>query len=140
MEDDHVYRVPVKGLLQDDKGRVLVIWSTNNGWELPGGGIDYGEEAPEALRRELVEELGVEPDSVDEAPCLALTYLAKTGVRAGKWRLWLVYKARVDTDKIIISDDIEAEDWKFTALSDLNQDDIKMNERKLFAKLMELGY
>ena len=39
-------------------------------WDFPGGHIQPGEPARDALRRELAEELGVELESVDGGPVL----------------------------------------------------------------------
>lgn len=51
----------VRGLAQDQSGRVLLVRHTYRpGWYLPGGGVEAGQSAVEAVMRELAEEGGVE--------------------------------------------------------------------------------
>ncbi|WP_210416273.1 NUDIX domain-containing protein [Leptospira idonii] len=53
-------RVRVAALIQNNKGKILLIQQHKKGhgyWLLPGGGIEFGESAEEALKRELKEEL-----------------------------------------------------------------------------------
>ena len=54
--------VGVLALVVDGAGRVLLVEHTyRRGWYLPGGGVKRKEGLDDALRRELREEVGVEP-------------------------------------------------------------------------------
>ena len=50
----------VTAIVRNDAGDVLLIERTDNGlWALPGGAQDLGESAPDAVRREVLEETGI---------------------------------------------------------------------------------
>lgn len=59
-----IFRHPITGtsiipILPD--GRIVLIRRRDNGlWGLPGGMVDWGENIPTAVRRELTEETGLE--------------------------------------------------------------------------------
>ncbi|MGD8191741.1 NUDIX hydrolase [Brevibacillus ginsengisoli] len=51
--------ISIKGILLDQQ-RVLLVKNERLVWELPGGRLEPGETPEAALRRELLEELGVQ--------------------------------------------------------------------------------
>lgn len=60
---DYLYRISIKCLVQDDKGRVLVVKERGRDWwDLPGGGMDHGEKLADAIAREMKEEVNLEGD------------------------------------------------------------------------------
>jgi 8-oxo-dGTP pyrophosphatase MutT (NUDIX family) len=67
-------RPAVRALLADPEDRVLMVrWAFRDGsgvWGLPGGGIDPGESHGQALRRELLEEVGLDLPEDRHGPCV----------------------------------------------------------------------
>lgn len=50
----------------EHEGKVLFLWQPHRqGWSLPGGLLDRGEEPAEAVRREVAEEIGLDIDPGD---------------------------------------------------------------------------
>lgn len=48
-------------VLNKNKDAVLMVLKKNSGvWDCPGGGVDDGEDAEQAVKRELLEELGTD--------------------------------------------------------------------------------
>ncbi|NIX76226.1 NUDIX domain-containing protein [Microvirga terricola] len=70
----------VRGVVLDAENRVFLIRHTYvRGWHLPGGGVETGETALEALTRELREEGNI---VIDEAPSLwGIFFNSKTSPR-----------------------------------------------------------
>lgn len=60
---DYLYRISLKALIRNEKGEILVVKeSGRDWWDLPGGGLDYGESIKQCLARELKEEIGFDGD------------------------------------------------------------------------------
>lgn len=59
-EDEFIDRTGVYGIAVDSRGILLVYDKTRKMWDLPGGGIEEGEDKQEGLKREIKEETGFE--------------------------------------------------------------------------------
>ena len=56
---DCLYRISLKALIYNDAGQILVVKEIDRTyWDLPGGGMDFGETIELSLKRELYEEVG----------------------------------------------------------------------------------
>jgi 8-oxo-dGTP pyrophosphatase MutT (NUDIX family) len=80
-----VWQVSVKGVLGWD-GAVVLLRNDRDEWELPGGRLGAGEQPPDALRREIAEELGL------RAEMGALLLAESFEVVPGRWVLVLAYR------------------------------------------------
>ncbi|HEX7483591.1 MAG TPA: NUDIX hydrolase [Candidatus Saccharimonadales bacterium] len=59
MHNDSLYRVSLKCLIRNDDGDLLLVKEAGRDfWDLPGGGMDHGENIDAAIARELLEEVG----------------------------------------------------------------------------------
>ena len=59
MHNDSLYRVSLKCLIGNDDGDLLLVKEAGRDfWDLPGGGMDHGENIDAAIARELLEEVG----------------------------------------------------------------------------------
>ncbi|MCP3055476.1 NUDIX domain-containing protein [Aurantimonas marianensis] len=66
----------VRGAAFDEAGRVFLVRHTYvSGWHMPGGGVDPGETAVDALKREFREEGNLEPLDV---PRLVAVYFNRS--------------------------------------------------------------
>ncbi len=75
MNDGVLRRTAARVVLLDGQGRVLLLSAKDpvdsrkgSWWEIPGGGIDHGEQSHDAARRELFEETGIADAEI--GPCV----------------------------------------------------------------------
>jgi 8-oxo-dGTP diphosphatase len=75
------YRISVKALIFDESRTKFLLAKENKGtWEMPGGGIDWGEDARECLKREIFEEMGLEPTWIAEKPSHFFSFQCPKGI------------------------------------------------------------
>ncbi|PKM91159.1 hypothetical protein CVU82_03865 [Candidatus Falkowbacteria bacterium HGW-Falkowbacteria-1] len=71
---DAFYRVSVRGLMRD--GDKFLLGHHHDGdWETFGGGLDFGENLHQALKREILEETGCDVPYISKQPILALPHI-----------------------------------------------------------------
>lgn len=52
------YRVSFKAIIRDEQNRILMVYEADS-WDLPGGGVEFGETPKQTLVREFKEELAI---------------------------------------------------------------------------------
>lgn len=62
---DYIARPGVYAVIENNDRQIAVI-ETSNGYFLPGGGIDTGESVVDALKREVMEEIGYQSSILAE--------------------------------------------------------------------------
>ncbi len=95
------YRTSVKALVRNEQNQFLLAKETNGHWELLGGGLDFGENPHECLKREIKEETGLEVTYVSEHPLYFFTDLAHNGT----WVVNVVYEVKLKDLNFTSSDE-----------------------------------
>lgn len=109
---DCFYRVTIKGLCVRD-GKLLMIRESESlsggKWELPGGGLDFGNDIKSDFAREVEEEMGLTVTKMAEKPMYVWTWKYQNR-RDLKWFYACVLAFRVEFDNLNIrpSDECEA--------------------------------
>lgn len=122
---DCFYRVTVKGLCVRD-GKLLMIRESEGlsggKWELPGGGLDFGNDFKTDFSREVDEEMGLTVAKMAKSPLYVWTYKGE-GRRSMDWYYSCVLTFRVEFDHLNFRPSDECEEIKFFTkdeLKDLN--------------------
>jgi 8-oxo-dGTP pyrophosphatase MutT (NUDIX family) len=93
-------RVAAYALLRRDREVLLARIAPHiraNGWALPGGGVDHGEDPREALRREIYEETGLhaEPGRIVDVYSTHFTGARPDGLVEDYHGIGLIYEAEI---------------------------------------------
>lgn len=89
------YRVSVKAIILNEEKKFMLVKEDNGLWELPGGGLDFGESPQEGLQREIWEEMGLNTTFIADQPSYFFTCLNHKGVHISN----VVYEARLEHER-----------------------------------------
>ncbi len=99
---DCFYRVTVKGLCVRD-GKVLLVRESDEisgKWEMPGGGLDFGEDIKSCLKREIYEEMHLQVTKISDSPIYIWTYRYENNRRNLGWYYSLVLAYGVEFENL----------------------------------------
>lgn len=133
-------RVTVSGIIRNAKDEVLLCkMPSNRGvypgqWAIPGGGIDDGEKMIEALRRELMEEVGLEVGEVEPISFSddVRVKLMKDGTRKKLYMIHLIFDCKSLGDEVKINE--EFDEYKWVTIEKLKEFDLNEATIKTFDK------
>jgi len=110
-----------EGLFAKD-GKVLLFRESkkvSGRWELPGGGLDFGEDIREGLKREVMEESGMRVTKVSRMPAYAWTHRFENH-RGMDWFYSLVLAYRMELENFEFKINDECEEIGFFSKEELN--------------------
>jgi 8-oxo-dGTP diphosphatase len=119
------HRVTVKGLFVKD-GKIMLVKepvALSGKWELPGGGLDFGEDIYAALKREFMEEMGLEVRNIDKRPLYIWTWKYNNR-RNMDWYYSLVVTYKVELTNLNFKKTEECEDIGFFSKEELQTLDL----------------
>ena len=109
---DCFHRVTIKGLCVRD-GKVLLIQESNKKWEMPGGGLDFGEDIKTALRREVEEEMKLKIVKISDKPVYVWTHRYPPNSRNIGWYYSLVLAYQIEFENLDFTSCDECEALEF---------------------------
>lgn len=105
MYTDSLYRISLKCFITNAEGKVLVVRETGrSSWDLPGGGIDHGEDIRTAIARELEEELDYKGNFTYDVMRIDDPFKLRT---RDVWQMKVVYKVVLESNEIGVGKDAE---------------------------------
>lgn len=134
-------RVIVVGLIHNDRREWLLCrMPPDRGvfpgqWGIPGGGIEPGEDAENALRRELREEVGLEVSQVEPLLFTDGLYTKRfpDGTSRPIYMIFLVYKCLAAAGEVALNSEFEEYAW--VPPDSLRGYDLNLETVKTFTRL-----
>lgn len=108
-------------ILNETRDKFLVTKKSNGVWDLPGGGLEWGEKPHEGLSREIKEEMNLEITWIAERPAYFLggyPMLPEQDI----WLVNVVYETQVAHLEYTVSDEcVEVRFISVTDVAELDQ-------------------
>lgn len=110
LENKGVFRIAVRGVIMH-KGKFLLMKRSkiargeHGYWELPGGGLDFGEAPEEALKREVQEEVQMDVEVIK--PLSVWHYVRKNNLQI----IGFTYLCTTKDDTVTLSDEHLEHTW-----------------------------
>ena len=97
------YRISIKALvLNEDRTKFMLIKDETGHWDLPGGGIKWGENVVECLEREIEEEMGLQVENIENRPSYFFTFVNESVKYA-----YTIYETILSKGEFTTSDECE---------------------------------
>ncbi|SRR5258706_3648846 len=113
-----IQRSSAGGFIQNNKGEFLLVKRSKDDdflpdlWELPGGGIDFGEEPQKGLQREIKEECGLDVE-VSFPLCVHTYPMIKDANEIQRIEITFLCKLKDVNQSVVLS--FEHSDYKWIA-------------------------
>jgi 8-oxo-dGTP diphosphatase len=128
--------VSQKAIIFNEEGRFLALRRTSsapsdpNKWDLPGGDLDYGEDAIKGIIREIKEEAGL--DVEDLKPFDVESHINKEG----DFWVTIAYTAKIISGNVVLG--VEHDEFKWLFAEDFLSLE-SSDKLKRFVKNLKLG-
>lgn len=127
------FGVSQKAIIFRKDGRFLTIRRTKTApsrplyWDLPGGELDYGEEAKTGMIREIKEETGLTIDNIEVIDAISRFDDSK------EFWMTICYAAQTDKEKIVLS--FEHDDFRWVTCDEFQEMKVSPKNKKFVANL-----
>ena len=122
------FRAGVGAVILNENGKVLGLERKDipGAWQLPQGGLDENETPPEAVKREIREETGIEASDLEllaSAPRWLAYELPEEArskkIGRGQVQRWFLFRFKGSDEAITLGDQKEFRAWKWIAMDEL---------------------
>ncbi len=123
---DNFYRVTIKGLCVRDGKVLLALESKELGgkWELPGGGLDFGEDIKSGFKREIKEEMGLKVTKISDSPVYVWPHRFENNARKLGWYYSFVVAYRIELENLDFTPSEECEKLEFFSKEQLKNTEL----------------